>query len=245
MMEPTTSTEQKLYGTAPYFIVADIFQSAEFYRDKLGFQFDRIWGEPPQFVMVRRDGVVIMLKSVGSPGHSRPNHWVNPDAYWDAYIGVKDASALYEELRARGVKITREIEDTPYGCRDFDVEDNSGYILCFGQDLETKEVARAKKVVPMVPPPEVDARVLQSHVGKYKSEDGLEVNVIVKDGQLFAVLAGQQPLSLMAVGETTFKPTAFDGATVTFKVEAGKTMSLAYEQGANTTLLKRVEETRR
>jgi len=137
MTEPNTSAEQKLYGVAPYFIVDDIFQAAEFYRDKLGFQFDRIWGEPPQFVMVRRDSVTIMLKSVGSTGYVRPNHRVNLDACWDAYIWVKDADALYAELRTRGVKITREICDTDYGCRDFDVEDNSGYVLCFGQDLES------------------------------------------------------------------------------------------------------------
>ena len=137
MTSSNTSTAQKLYGIAPYFIVDDIFQSAEFYRDKLGFHFNRIWGEPPQFVIVHRDGASIMLKSISSPGHARPNNRVNPDACWDAYIWVKDADTLYEELRSRGVKITREIEDEPYGCRDFDVQDNSGYILCFGQDLET------------------------------------------------------------------------------------------------------------
>jgi uncharacterized glyoxalase superfamily protein PhnB len=137
MTNSKTNTEQKFYSVAPYFIVDDIFQSAEFYRDKLGFNFNRMWGEPPVFVIVYRDGVDIMLKTVGSPGHVRPNNHVNPDACWDAYIRVKDADALYEELRSRGVKITREIEDAPYGCRDFDVEDNSGYILCFGQDLES------------------------------------------------------------------------------------------------------------
>ena len=136
-MSQNTSTEQKLFGVAPYFIVDDIFQATEFYRDKLGFKFDRIWGQPPQFAIVHRDGAYIMLKSVGSRGHVRANHSVNSDACWDAYIWVRDADALYEEFRSRGVKITREIENEPYGCRDFDVEDNSGYILCFGQDLET------------------------------------------------------------------------------------------------------------
>ena len=137
MTSENTSTEQKLYGIAPYLIVDDIFQSAAFYRDKLGFEFNRIWGEPPQFVIVHRDGAFIMLKSIGTPGHARPSYRVCGDACWDAYIWVKDADALYEELRSRGVKITREIENAEYGCRDFDVEDNSGYILCFGQDLET------------------------------------------------------------------------------------------------------------
>ena len=139
MTNSNTSAEQKLFGIAPYLIVDDIFQSAEFYRDKLGFDFNHIWGEPPQFVIVHRDGVYIMLKSIGSQGNVRPNHHVYSDACWDAYIWVKDADALYEELRSRGVKITREIENEPYGCRDFDVEDNSGYILCFGQDLDTSQ----------------------------------------------------------------------------------------------------------
>jgi len=137
MTNSNTSTEQKLYNIAPYLIVDDIFESAEFYRDKLGFEFNRIWGEPPQFVIVHRDGVHIMLKSIGSRGSVRPNYSVYEDACWDAYIWVKDADALYDELRSRGVKITREIENAPYGCRDFDVEDNSGYILCFGQDIES------------------------------------------------------------------------------------------------------------
>jgi uncharacterized glyoxalase superfamily protein PhnB len=128
---------EQLYSIAPYFIVDDIHASAEFYRDKLGFEFNQIWGEPPQFVIVRRDSVSIMLKYIESTGHSRPNNTVNPNACWDAYIKVKDADATYEELRSRDVKITREIEDTYYNCRDFDVEDNSGYIICFGQDLET------------------------------------------------------------------------------------------------------------
>jgi uncharacterized glyoxalase superfamily protein PhnB len=133
--KPSTNPEQKLFSIAPYLVVDDIVQAAEFYRNKLGFHFDRYWGEPPCFVIVHRDNVHLMLKGIGSPGHSRPNHRLSSDSPWDAYIWVKDATALYEEFRSRGVKITREIECADYGCLDFDVEDNSGYILCFGQDI--------------------------------------------------------------------------------------------------------------
>lgn len=38
----------------------------------------------------------------------------------------------------------------------------------------------------------------------------------------------------MAVDKTTFRATAFDGVTVTFDVEAGKTMGIALKQGPNT-----------
>ncbi len=96
-----------------------------------------------------------------------------------------------------------------------------------------------------VPPPEVDAEILQSYVGKYKGEQGIEFNVTFKDSKLFAAPGGQQPLSLMAVDKTTFRPIAFDNyGTVTFNVEAGKTMGCALKHGPHTMQLKRVEETK-
>ncbi len=94
-----------------------------------------------------------------------------------------------------------------------------------------------------VPPLEVDVERLQSYVGKYKGEEGFEINVTLKDGKLFAAPGAQPPLSLMAVDKTTFRPIAFDGyGTITFNVEAGKTIGCALKHGANTMQLKRVEE---
>jgi len=113
-------------------------------------------------------------------------------------------------------------------------------------DNKNAEIREMLKKAGAVPPPEVDAEILQSYVGKYKSEQGFEINVTLKDGKLFAALGGQQPLSLMAVDKTTFRPTAFDNyGTVTFNVEAGKTMGCALKHGPTTVQLKRVEETKR
>ena len=55
---------------------------------------------------------------------------------WDAYVWIDDADGLLAEYRARDVKIVRDICDQEYGCRDFEVEDSSGYRLCFGQALD-------------------------------------------------------------------------------------------------------------
>jgi predicted lactoylglutathione lyase len=49
---------------APYFIVDDVVATANYYRDSLGFDYDRLWGEPPAFCMVRRNGVVVMLSQL-------------------------------------------------------------------------------------------------------------------------------------------------------------------------------------
>jgi ankyrin repeat protein len=90
------------------------------------------------------------------------------------------------------------------------------------------------------PPPEVDAGVLQSYVGKYKGEPGPEVSVSLKDGRLTAA-AFNQSIALMAVDQKTFRPVEFDGITLTFKVEAGKVTGLDFKQGPNTTALKKVD----
>lgn len=127
---------QPHWSIAPCFIVDDVVATATYYRDKLGFNYDRFWNEPPSFCMVRRSGIVIMLAQLERQGVMRPNHRVDPEGgALDAYLWIDDADALHAEFKSRDVKIVRDICNQPYGCRDFDIEDCNGYRLCFGQDL--------------------------------------------------------------------------------------------------------------
>ena len=123
------------WRVAPYFIVDDVVVTANFYRDKLGFHYERFWGDPPRFCMVQRSGIIIMLSQLDTPGLARPNQLADPNGEaWDAYVWVDNADSLCAEFKAKGVKIARDICNQPYGCRDFDVEDCNGYRLCFGHD---------------------------------------------------------------------------------------------------------------
>jgi predicted enzyme related to lactoylglutathione lyase len=134
MPEPSDKSPQKFKGVSPSFLVDDVVKSAEFYRDVLGFSFDRYWGEPPCFVIVIRDYAEISLGNPGSPGLMRPNRKAHPDAAWDAYIWVEDVENLHRELNAKGAKIIRGPESTFYNTREIEVEDCNGYVICFGQD---------------------------------------------------------------------------------------------------------------
>jgi uncharacterized glyoxalase superfamily protein PhnB len=107
------------------------------------------------------------------------------------------------------------------------------------------EIREMLKQAGAVPPPDVDGEILQSYVGKYKGEHGVEFNVTLKDGRLCAAPGGQPPWSLLAVDQTTFRPIAFDNdGFVTFNVDAGKTVGCAVKHGESTMQLKRVEETK-
>src|ERR1043166_7337019 len=122
-----TEPRPERWSIAPYFFVPDVVAAANDYRDTLGFSYERFWGEPPAFCMVKRGGVIIILLQVEDATHVRPNSVA--DGAWDAYIWIDDADALHAEFAANGANIARGLCDQEYGCRDFDVIDCNGYRL--------------------------------------------------------------------------------------------------------------------
>ena len=50
----------------------------------------------------------------------------------DAAAGVEGIEAFYERAVANGVKILKPLEVTPWGTKDFYIEDLDGYIVSFG-----------------------------------------------------------------------------------------------------------------
>lgn len=125
----------KIIGSAPILLVADVVKSADYYRDKLGFTYDRLWGEPPCFCMPRRDGYIVMLSQVDDPKHIVPHYKVVPNM-WNVYFWVDDVEAVYAELKERGATIDYELGVKEYGVKEFGVQDLDGYDIAFGQDLE-------------------------------------------------------------------------------------------------------------
>ncbi len=109
-------------------------------------------------------------------------------------------------------------------------------------DKEKAEIAEMLKKAGATPPMTVDAAILQSYVGKYKPEQGGDIAMSVKDGALLATPTGQQPIAMMALDKTTFRPAAFEGIVVTFNAEGEKITGFILKQGTTTTVYKRVEE---
>lgn len=134
-MPATSHISKQLLGIAPFFLVRDVVAAAEYYRDALGFSVPRFWGEPPCFCMPHRDGLIIMLSQTQDASIIRPNSKAVRDESWDAYVWVKDADALYAEVKPRGAIIAYEpLLKEGYGNREFGVRDLDGYLLAFGSD---------------------------------------------------------------------------------------------------------------
>jgi catechol 2,3-dioxygenase-like lactoylglutathione lyase family enzyme len=112
----------------PVLQVADVAASTAYYTDVLGFSSHGAWGEPPAFNIVQRGDVTIALDRAQDGS-------VPLNQYWAAYVYVSDVDAVCAELKAKGAEIAREIEDTEYGCRDFDIRDPDGHLIAFGEVL--------------------------------------------------------------------------------------------------------------
>ena len=94
----------KLIGSAPVLLVADVVKAAHYYRDQLGFAYDRFWGEPPCFCMVKRDGFIVMLSQAPADAQLVP-HWQVVEKMWNAYFWCDDVEALHAEFVRRGARI--------------------------------------------------------------------------------------------------------------------------------------------
>ena len=111
--------------------------------------------------------------------------------------------------------------------------------LAISSANKNAEMVDLLKKAGAVPPPEVSKTILESYVGKYKSEQSLEITFSLPEGVFTAVVAGQRPLQMLAIDETTFRPMTVQGVRVRFKVEAGKVTGMELTQGQNITQLTR------
>ena len=124
----------QLLRSAPYFPVADVDQSAAYYERVLGFHREYVGGTPPQFAILSRDGLPIMLRLVTTPELIRPNE--KQGGTWDAFFWVRDAKALHAELLQTGADIVYgPLVQEAYQMEEFAVRDREGYVLGFGQAL--------------------------------------------------------------------------------------------------------------
>ena len=123
----------QMRGVAPVLLVADVQKAAAYFRDALGFNIPRFWGDPPTFTIASRDGLEVMLNQVGAADVFRPNG--DYDGRFDAYFWVRDADALHAEFASHGADIVCPPSDEPYGMREFQVRDPDGHLLAFGHDI--------------------------------------------------------------------------------------------------------------
>ena len=120
-------TQPQFIDSAPVFPVDDAAKTARYYRDKLGFTVEATYGEPPHYVIARRDEVRIHFSEREDTSQAIPP--------CTAYLRVRDANALFGEYKLKGIAMFSPPEDQEHGMREFELSDLNGHFLRFGQKL--------------------------------------------------------------------------------------------------------------
>ncbi len=111
-------------GANPILPVTSVHDTAKFYEEKLGFEIEVLWSDPP-YTVVARDKTIIEF------GEGRKDY----AGTGVCVIFVSDVDAVHNEYSDKEVEFFGDIADRDYGSRDFRIKDNSGNILIFSSPL--------------------------------------------------------------------------------------------------------------
>ena len=131
MNDPPTETLSKptLLAAEPQLFVADIGASCEFYTKKLGFTVAFIYGEPPFYGQVFRDGARLNLRCLPEPAINQVLR--DREHLLSASITLDDAKPLFLEFQTAGVLFHQVLKTEPWGARTFIVGDPDGNLILF------------------------------------------------------------------------------------------------------------------
>ena len=118
------SGNELFLGANPILPATNVRDTAKFYEEKLGFQIEGIWDNPP-YGVVARDQTIIEF------GEGRQKY----AGSGVCVIFVSDVDAVYNEYSGVDIEFVGDIADRDYGSRDFRVKDNNGNVLIFNSPL--------------------------------------------------------------------------------------------------------------
>jgi uncharacterized glyoxalase superfamily protein PhnB len=125
------ASKPRITHISPQFLVDDLSAAITYYGDKLGFEVDFVYES--FYAGISRDGFMIHLKCAPKTADDRARREQNE--HLDAYIGVSSIEVLFDELQANGASVVCPLEERPWNCKDFYVEDADGHILCFSERM--------------------------------------------------------------------------------------------------------------
>lgn len=124
-----TLTMTTLVAAEPQLYVRDIAASVAFYSQTLGFAVAFIYGAPPFYGQVFRDGARLNLRQVDDPVVDPVRR--DSEQLLAASITLEDAKPLFLEYQNAGVAFVEPLRTEPWDARTFIVRDPDGNLLLF------------------------------------------------------------------------------------------------------------------
>ncbi len=122
-------TEVILKSVTPVLFVRDVPSSAVYFRDKLGFKIDFLYGAPPFYGSVSRDEVCLHFRCVREPNFSQLA--AGEVSLILASIETSDVLRLFRECERRGAEVAQPPTRQSWGGTEFQVRDPDGNVISF------------------------------------------------------------------------------------------------------------------
>lgn len=127
--ETPPAPEAAFFRAQSVLMVHDVQETAVYYRDKLGFRIDFLFGEPPNHAAVSRGdwtGGMVTIQLTQIP----PYQEIVASSYQYIFVDTH-LDDLCETYRRQGVEIVSKPKNYPWGFREFTIHDLNGHILRF------------------------------------------------------------------------------------------------------------------
>jgi len=125
-----TATEAQLF-------VADVAASCAFYKDKLGFAVEFMYGDPPFYALVVRDRARLALRGVQGPVFIAGIR--DREGLLSASLTLATAAEtkqLYQTCEAAGAQMQQPLKQETWGATTFVVRDPDGNLILFAGPAE-------------------------------------------------------------------------------------------------------------
>ena len=126
------NTVMRYKNAVPVIATADIRSSVDYYTRVPGFNEHFVYGEPPGYAAVERDGVLFYFAHDPKFAVAIGESSLHPDVF----LRADDVDRVFEEHCRGGAKIVEPVADRPWDARQFVVEDPNGYHLKIAEAID-------------------------------------------------------------------------------------------------------------
>jgi catechol 2,3-dioxygenase-like lactoylglutathione lyase family enzyme len=109
----------------------DLAESIRFYTNKLGLTLE--FAHEDFYAGIRAGNQLFHLKLVDQKDPTID--FVAKAEHFHLYLETNDAATAAEALRSNGIDLVREVHETPWGTKEFIINDDQGHTLYIGERL--------------------------------------------------------------------------------------------------------------
>jgi len=122
----------KFKDSVPVISTADIRSTLEWYKRVLGFREHFVFGEPPVYAGLERDGVLLYITHDPTMTSMLRTTALHPDIF----LWVEGVDEAFEEHVSRGAKVVEAVQDRAWDARQYVIEDPNGYRLKIAEPID-------------------------------------------------------------------------------------------------------------